>query len=584
MLAGGDYMHLSLYRKHRPRVFAEVAAQEAAVDLLRREIGKGRNSHAYLFSGPRGCGKTTLARIVAKALNCSARGEDGEPCAECSSCLSIASGNNLDVVEIDGASNRGIDEIRELKEHISLSPFSGKFKVYIIDEVHMLTDPAFNALLKTLEEPPQAVVFILATTEPHKVPATIRSRCQHIPFHRIPVGSIVECLESVSAIEGATLDKEALWEIARESDGSLRDALSLLEQALSTGLSSISLEDIRGILGGGCRSDLEKLLVPLREGNPETLVMLETMLERGLNAERLMEGMFIIFRDLLVAARWGDEGIRALPLSEAERIFVREEAGKWKESELWRVLEFCTRTLPRARFGLKSEVIFGMFLGLFSPVRADGSSALSYQRTVVAREPEREPATGQTRHPEPEPQVLKVLSVPQDECKDVWEDCVKTMSVDNLPLYCACIPARVVNDGNTISIVFPVNFRFGFEIAVSPRGIARLDAIRRQRFPGMEMRVVCGERIVDVTAVQDFARKSVEISTAGCEEAVVSASSVISPKRQKKDTGKSPAEKETVQEQNGSFAEVQRCFNADLLMFKEDNADGTDMPEGAPVE
>ncbi len=583
MPAGGDNMHLSLYRRHRPRFFAEVAAQEAAVNLLSREIAKGKNSHAYLFSGPRGCGKTTLARIVAKALNCPTRSEDGEPCGECSSCQAIASGNSLDVVEIDGASNRGIDEIRELKEHISLAPFSGKFKVYIIDEVHMLTDPAFNALLKTLEEPPQTVVFILATTEPHKVPATIRSRCQHIPFHRIPVGAIVGCLESVAATEGATLDREALWEIARESDGSLRDALSLLEQALSAGLSSISLGDIREILGGGGRSDLEKLLLPLREGRSEALVMLESMLERGVNAERLLEGMFIIFRDLLVAARWGDEGINALPLSESEKNFIRIESGKWKEPELWRVLEFCTRTLPRARFGLKSEISFGMFLGLFSSSQTDGANVSPSPEAVKAREPERGPVFERAPSPKPEPEAVKVPSEPGTEGKGVWEDRVEAMSADNLLLYCACIPSRAVNDGKSLSIIFPENFRFSFEIAASPRNLACLDTIRQQHFSHVAMKLVCGARTVDVTPLQDLDQGSIELPEVQYEGAVVAGVPVASEKRKKKEAVK-PVEKEAVKVQNDSFAEVQRCFNADLLILKEENQEGMDIPEGAPVE
>lgn len=577
-------MYLSLYRRHRPQVFAEVVAQEAAVDLLSRQIGKGRNSHAYLFSGPRGCGKTTLARIAAKALNCSARGEDGEPCDKCSSCLAIASGSSLDVVEIDGASNRRIEDIRELLEHISLSPFFGKFKIYIIDEVHMLTNEAFNALLKTLEEPPEALVFILATTEPHKVPATIRSRCQHIPFHRIPVGAIVGCLESVSAAEGASLTRDALWEIARESDGSLRDALSLLEQALSAGLPSVTLEDIRGILGGGGRSDLEKLLPSLREGSAEALAMLESMLERGLNAERLVEGMFMIFRDLLVAARWKDEGVRSLPLSDDEKNFIKEESGKWKESELWRILEFCTRTLPRARFGLKSEIAFGMLLGLFSPAKEDTTGErASCPKPVETGEAVKAPIPDRTRSPEPGSEVSRPSTAPGDECKSLWEDCVEAMSADNLPLHCACILSRAERDGDVVSIVFPEDFRFSFETAVSPRNLACLDAIGKQHFPGAQMKLVCGTRSVYAAPAQAPDQESTEATVSGSATSGALAVPAAPEKRRKKEPEKIAAE-EAVQDKNGSFAEVQRCFNADLLMLKEENMDETDIPEGAAAD
>ncbi len=603
-------MHLSLYRKHRPRIFAEVVAQEAAVKLLRREIGKGKNSHAYLFSGPRGCGKTTLARIVAKALNCPDRGEDGEPCGICTSCVSITLGDNLDVVEIDGASNNGVDEIRELKEHVSLSPFSGKFKVYIIDEVHMLSASAFNALLKTLEEPPRTVVFVLATTEPHKVPATIRSRCQHIPFHRIPVGSIVECLDAVSAREGAAIEKDALWEISRESDGSLRDALSLLEQAISTGLPSVSLEDIRGILGGGGRSDLERLVAPLREGSSEALVGLEVLLERGLNAERLLEGMFLLFRDLLVAVRWGEDGIRALPLSDSEKDFVREESRQWKESDLWRILEFCTRTLPRARFGLKSEIALGMFLGLFQGIQSE-SAVLSAPGepaekkeitmceapdTVQEHQPgfltptveKKETSTGKVPDmvQEHQPVSRTATALPKEDGKgsDDWARCVDAMSADNLPLYCACIPSMAVDDGNLVSIIFPEKFRYSFEIAASPRNLACLDSIREKYFRGKEMRIVCGDRVKNIVTAP--AEEISAPQTSGAETIDTSAVDGFWPlgKKAGHNSGKGSTGKKSEEDSTETFSEIQRCFNADLLVLKDENPDGADLPEGETDE
>ncbi|MDO9509456.1 MAG: DNA polymerase III subunit gamma/tau [Thermovirgaceae bacterium] len=578
-------MHLSLYRRHRPRIFSEMVAQEAAVALLRREIGKGKNSHAYLFSGPRGCGKTTLARIVAKGLNCPNRGEDGEPCDACPSCVSIASGDNLDVVEIDGASNNGVDEIRELKEHISLSPFSGKFKVYIIDEVHMLSASAFNALLKTLEEPPHTVVFILATTEPHKVPATIRSRCQHIPFHRIPVGAIVECLDKVSAQEGSAFEKDALWEIARESDGSLRDALSLLEQAISTGLPTFSLEDMRGILGGGGRSDLEKLVAPLRDGSSEALVRLEMLLERGLNAERLLEGMFLLFRDILVAVRWGEDGISALPLSDSEKEFIRKESGQWKEADLWRVLEFCTKTLPRARFGLKSEIAFGMFLGLFSTVSVKEGALPSPREIDAVKEAARENVPQKRRDQQPEPQAGKSASRGEEKKTNDWAECVEAMSADNLLLYCACISTMAANDGDMVSIVFPEKFRYSFNIAASPRNLACLDSIRENNFPGMKMRIVCGERTVTIAPVENGQTPALPRPPEAENIDRASQDSFAPPEmKARQHAVKAPNEKAAVEEPKESFSEIQRCFNADLLVLKDENPDGADLPEGATCE
>lgn len=599
-------MHLSLYRRHRPGVFSEVVAQDAAVSLLRREIAGGKNSHAYLFSGPRGCGKTTLARIVAKALNCPNRSEEGEPCAKCSQCISIASGDNLDVIEIDGASNRGIDEIRELKEHISLSPFSGMYKVYIIDEVHMLTDPAFNALLKTLEEPPRTVVFILATTEPHKVPATIRSRCQHIPFHRIPVPAIVECMGKVSTLEGAVIEQEALWEMARESDGSLRDALSLLEQAVTSGLPTVSLKDIRGILGGGGRSDLERLVPAMRNGSAEVFIGFSELLQRGLTAERFLEGLFLLFRDILVAVLWGEEGIRSLPLSEEERAFIREESRHWREPELWKVLNFCSATLPRARYGLKAEIVLGMVLGLFvlSPAKTEervpAKVAPDLNEEVIfakgraqkteqkpEQKPERKPEQEEYEVPSPGNKEVSQESAPAAAVSSGgnWEECVDAMASDNLPLYCACVTTRAERDGDSLVVLFPEDRQFSFEIAASPRSLAYLDSIRFDCFHGVQMKLVCGDRSVQVAGNFSAGKDPQSEEQDGSPTSLHSSGDVPSGES-------APPERvrgEHIEAEDGEkpqecFLEIQKFFNADLLVLKEENSDEPDTLEGAVAE
>ena len=247
-------MSVSLYRKYRPQNFAGIIGQPAAVSVLTNSIAKGKVGHAYLFSGSRGCGKTSAARIFAKSLNCSDR-QGFEPCGKCSNCTQITAGDSLDVIEIDGASNNGVDSIRGLKENVALSPFNSRYKIYIIDEVHMLSQGAFNALLKTLEEPPEHVIFIMATTEPHKVPVTIRSRCQHIPFHSITPDDIYSRLEYVCKNENITAEPEALREISRQADGALRDALSLLEQAAASG--DVTLKNTEAIFGAGSRPSFE---------------------------------------------------------------------------------------------------------------------------------------------------------------------------------------------------------------------------------------------------------------------------------------------------------------------------------------
>jgi len=241
---------MALYRKYRPQKFKQVIGQDPIKKTIVSALQQNRISHAYLFSGPKGVGKTTLARLLAKSLNCEKRSpQQAEPCDECLSCQEIREDRSLDVIEIDAASNRGIDEIRELKEKIKFAPSRSKYKIYIIDEVHMLTREAFNALLKTLEEPPPHIIFIMATTEPHRVPETILSRAQQFDFKRASVKEILSSLNSVAKSENVLIEDEALEMIAVHSQGSFRDALSLLDQVISLGAKKISLKQVREILG-----------------------------------------------------------------------------------------------------------------------------------------------------------------------------------------------------------------------------------------------------------------------------------------------------------------------------------------------
>lgn len=241
-------MAIAIYRKYRPSTFDEIIGQETVVRVLKEAARQNRFAHAYIFAGPRGTGKTTAARLIAKIANCAAV-KNGEPCNNCSSCRSIDDGLNLDVIEIDAASNRGIDEIRNLKENVRVSPAAAKFKVFIIDEAHMLTKEAFNALLKTLEEPPANVIFILATTEIEKIPATIRSRTQQFYFRRVALRQIVDKLQKIIKEEKIKIDPEALDLIASSAEGSFRDAESLLDQLYSFKGNEIKLKDVEQTLG-----------------------------------------------------------------------------------------------------------------------------------------------------------------------------------------------------------------------------------------------------------------------------------------------------------------------------------------------
>jgi DNA polymerase-3 subunit gamma/tau len=284
-------------------------------------------------------------------------------------------------MEIDGASNRGIDQIRELKEHVGLASFMGGSKVYILDEVHMLTPEAFNALLKTLEEPPPSVLFIFATTEPHKVPVTIRSRCQHIPFRRIRAESIVEQLRKVAETEKFDTEDSALWEIAREADGALRDALSLAEQAVALGNGALSLCAVQGLIGGSSRAELERFVSLLREDQSAASSLLKELLDRGVSPERFLDALFPLFRDMWVYSLWGESSFAGISLSEEEKNYLRGEAVEWEKERLRRIVSVCASLYPKTRTGLRSDVFSGLLLfelvGAFDERRRETAAASS---------------------------------------------------------------------------------------------------------------------------------------------------------------------------------------------------------------
>lgn len=291
--------YVALYRKWRPQGFDSLVGQEAVRTALTNALETGRIAHAYLFAGPRGTGKTSTAKILAKAVNCE-HGPTPNPCNKCQNCVRINDGTSMDVFEIDAASNRGIDEIRDLREKVAFAPVNGRYKVYIIDEVHMLTTEAFNALLKTLEEPPPHVIFILATTEPHKIPATIHSRCQRFDFKRVTDSDIVKRLREVADGSGIAADEDALQLIAVQADGGMRDALSLLDQC-GVMAERVSAETVRSVLGIVGREALRELVKAVGEGNvPKSLELLEALLAGGKDVKQIITELAEYLRAVLL--------------------------------------------------------------------------------------------------------------------------------------------------------------------------------------------------------------------------------------------------------------------------------------------
>jgi DNA polymerase III subunit gamma/tau len=340
--------YLVLARKWRPQTWDEVVAQQHVTGTLRNAIQLNRIGHAYLLAGPRGVGKTSAARIMAKALNCE-KGPGPDPCNACSTCLEITGGRSMDVIEIDGASNRGIEDIRSLRETVRYAPTRGRYKVYIIDEVHMLTTEAFNALLKTLEEPPEHVLFLFATTEPHKVPATILSRCQRFDFHRVAVQDMVALLGRICKSEAIDIDEEALHLIARKADGSLRDSQSILDQMVSFASGPIRAADVVNALGLIDQQLFFEMTDAIGARNTaQGLDLVEKLVASGTSIEEFLDGLLGHFRDLLVVRAAGGAGL--LEMSEGNRKRFEEKAAAFREEDLLRLIRVVADAQLQVKF------------------------------------------------------------------------------------------------------------------------------------------------------------------------------------------------------------------------------------------
>ena len=389
-----------LARKYRPQKFSEVIGQEHVTRTLQNAIEQGRTAHGYIFSGHRGIGKTTVARILAMALNCRSKDSpSAEPCGICESCTEIRAGNAVDVIEIDAATNRGIDEIRELREGARYRPARDRFKIYILDEAHQITDAAFNALLKTLEEPPDHIVFMLATTQPEDIPQTIRSRCQHFSFRAVKFDAIVAQLRDLVTREKIEADDDALALLAEAGDGSMRDALSILDQAIASASGRVTADSVRNLVGAAPAHILEQVMQAVSESrSEEVLRQVDHLISEGHSPTHFARQMVRFLRNATVAKIAGKDS-PLLQVSSEERERVERVAALFGEEDLTRHLQIMLRT--HGELGYKQEQRFHLELGLLKMAHAQKLLPIEQLLSDVAAVP----ATGVLR-PQARPAIV----------------------------------------------------------------------------------------------------------------------------------------------------------------------------------
>jgi DNA polymerase III subunit gamma/tau len=402
-----------LARNYRPQRFSEVIGQEHVTRTLQNALEQGRTAHGYIFSGHRGIGKTTVARILAAALNCRSKDHPvPEPCGICESCTEIRAGNAVDVIEIDAATNRGIDEIRELREAARYRPARDRFKIYILDEAHQITDAAFNALLKTLEEPPDHIVFMLATTQPEDIPQTIRSRCQHFSFRAVKFDAIVAQLRDLVTRENIEADDDALALLAEAGDGSMRDALSILDQAIASASGRVTADSVRNLVGAAPAHILEQVMQAVSEGRSEEILrQVDHLISEGHSPTHFARQMVRFLRNATVAKIAGKDS-SLLQVSSEERERVARVAEWFGEEDLTRHLQIMLRT--HGELGYKQEQRFHLELGLLKmahaqkllPIEQLLSDVAAAPTANVQRPPARPSIVGsapgsETRRPEP---------------------------------------------------------------------------------------------------------------------------------------------------------------------------------------
>lgn len=392
----GSGMYTALYRSERPEVFDEILGQEHIVRILKHQIASGEVSHAYLFCGTRGTGKTTTARILAKGVNCLHEDPQGRPCGTCANCRAISEGAFLDVIEIDAASNNGVENIRELRESVKYPPAVGRKKVYIIDEVHMLSTGAFNALLKTLEEPPENVMFILATTEPQKLPATILSRCLRLDFKRVPQALLMEGMRRICAEKGVSLTDSALKLLANCADGSVRDGLSVLDQVLASGQKQIDRSDVLEYIGAAGEDFFIELtdLTALHKV-PEALLLLDQALADGKDVRSLMKDWMAHYRNLMIT-KFIRNPEDMLNMAAENLARIEEQSRHITMDEIRDAVLLLSRTINEARWSTQPRILLELAIISIASGAGIESSSQQSPRKYGAQSGQQMQGAGQT--------------------------------------------------------------------------------------------------------------------------------------------------------------------------------------------
>ena len=486
--------YLPFARKWRPQDFDEVIGQEHITTTLKNAISMDRLHHAYLFAGPRGIGKTSTARIFSKALNC-AKGPSPKPCSKCTSCQEIVNGSSLDVIEIDGASNNGVDEIRNLRETVKFSPLQGKYKIYIIDEVHMLTIPAFNALLKTLEEPPAHVKFIFATTEPHKLPATILSRCQRFDFRRIPLKDIIVKLKEVAKEEKLDIEEDVFLYIGKASDGSMRDAESILDQTSSLSKGKATLKDVVDSLGMIEQETLFRSADLIIERNTkEAIHLVGRVLDSGKDEKQFLTELLEHFRNIMIAKAGISSGeLIDLPKEAIERI--NKQSQSFSQGDIFYILNTLSNSLRMIKQLLPARIVLELCM-----IKLTLRDSISSIEELLSKLPEITPPQEKPEIQTPPPQIKtkpevqppqentqKIVphdgksSVDMTRLNNAWPILIKAIAVKRMSISSYLsegMPDSV--KGDTVYIAFPKGLNFHREVLEEKQNLTSIESTLSQ--------------------------------------------------------------------------------------------------------